>query len=198
MVLDCVLGRESGGYEISPQAYRDAHTIRGRRSWKGRWMRSPSVVAGRRVVVALRHHGFPLIMNWRLRYQSVPHVHVGRRRLATSVRWRQEPGGPPMWGLCRMARRRVTSTVRGKGLDAREERRLVWRWDLGEQRRWAPDVWFLCLPPGTVLVVPDSILRPGWRHLELPRFAGCWLWRFEERWDLLRTYPALPEDLVGV
>jgi hypothetical protein len=182
--------------ELPRRAYLDAHAVRGRSP--SRWVAPPGNVARRRVRAALRGNGFHVPKNWRHSFQRLRHRHVGARRLETSIRWRVAPGAPPCWGVARMARKETLSTTHSSG---RTEVRRLWCWDLCRRtrrpsvgfrsRELHPDAWFLCLPSGGALVVPNCVFPLDWTRIRLPGSAGSWLWRYMERWDVLRTLPDL-------
>jgi hypothetical protein len=163
--MDSVISIEPS--KLLARAYRDARTVCGRS--RKRWVNSPGTVARRRVLAGLRAHGFWLAANYHRRFEHLPHAHVGRRKVASSVRWRLTRGSPTLSGICRMARKKTLSVANGSA-----SRRVLWSWDL--PREFTPHVWFCGFPNGGTLIIPNCILPADWKRIRLPA-GGCWLWR---------------------
>lgn len=179
------MAREDMG--ISARTYAHAHAVRGRRAAGGR------ATARGRVYRALKRHGLlvatarPVVGRGPPTYQSAP---------GGPVRWRSAVCGVHC-GIVRLAHKRMRRRVAGRGLATHVQVRTAWRWLLAHQRpRPHPDVWFLCIPPGGVLVVPDRVLQPAWQEIMVTPPGGYWLWQFWERWDVCATFPDLPDDLA--
>jgi len=83
----------------------------------------------------------------------------------------------------------------------REQRSKGQRLDVGLPLPWlartcpSSRLLVLCLPSGGVLVMPDAVLPFNWTHVSLPGPTG-WQWVYLDRWDTLRTWPELPNDMV--
>ncbi len=197
---------------MTEKTLSDAHAVWGRTA--KRWRRSPGSVARRRVLAELRRQGVQ-IPRWRDSFERSPHGHNGTRRVATSIRFCVD--GQWRLGLCRMGRKKLLPMSKTSS-----DLRRLWSWDLcrhspgngsphtppkgnawtldsrrlgWRERARHPDFWFLCLPSGGVLVVPDAVLPFNWTHLSVPGATG-WQWGYLDRWDCLNTYPDLPPDLV--
>lgn len=106
------------------------------------------------------------------------------------------------------ARMRIAHIQLNKRDDAcnRKLARRRYRWqvnlsDCTSKERLHPTFWFLVFPlpvpkdPGGVLVIPDCVIPPHWHIVRLAQ-RPYWMWQYWGRWDCLKTYPDLPEDLL--
>lgn len=152
----------------------------------------------RQVVTCLRGNGF--------------HVLAERKRRTPTVRWRNAAQEIVLGRITQAILRIYAPKQRRWEFDLRHVRprkRGILRIYVTQQKRWEfvrqerirershPTIWFLAFPRGGCLVIPDCIIPANWTRIRLKREDPYWPWRFFDRFDCLKTYPELPDDLVA-